>query len=330
MKTRKLGYSDLEFTTIGFGTWAIGGGGWDFSWGQQDDDESIAAIHKAIDSGINWIDTAPVYGLGHAEEVVGKAVKGMSEKPYIATKCARVWNEKQELGFDLSREGIRNEVEQSLKRLHIEVVDLLQIHWNRPDEDIEEGWSTIAELIKEGKVRYGGVSNFTAQQLERILAIHPVASLQPPYSMLVRGVEDELLPFCQKNDIGVVAYSPMYKGLLTGKFSKERMANIDPEDHRKRDPKFLPPQFELNLELVAGLEKIAAAAGKTVAQLAIAWTLRRAELTAAIVGGRRVNQIDEVAAAGDWDLTEQELAQVEELLKKRDDAVAIVPTKYKS
>jgi aryl-alcohol dehydrogenase-like predicted oxidoreductase len=317
MKTKKLGYSDLEITAIGFGTWAIGGGGWDYSWGKQDDDESIKTIHKAINSGINWIDTAPVYGLGHSEEVVGKAIKGMSEKPYIATKCARVWTKNQELGFDLSRNGIRTEVEQSLKRLQIEVIDLLQIHWNKPEKDIEEGWSAIAELIKEGKVRYGGVSNFTVKQLERIQAIHPVASLQPPYSMLVRNVEEELLPFCRKHNIGVVCYSPMYKGLLSGKFSKERMENLDPEDHRKRDPKFSSPEFDINLELVAGLEKIAKDAGYTVAQLAIAWTLRRPEVTAAIVGGRKSQQVEEVVAAGDWELSATEIDKVEDLLKKR-------------
>lgn len=321
MQTRKLGYSDLEITTIGFGTWAIGGGGWDFSWGEQDDDESIKTIHKAISSGINWIDTAPVYGLGHSEEVVGKALKGMREKPIIATKCARVWDENKNLGFNLTMDGIRSEVEQSLQRLQIEVIDLLQIHWNKPDEDIEEGWSAIADLIKEGKIRYGGVCNFDAQQLERISVIHPVASLQPPYSMLIRGVETELLPFCQTNNIGVVVYSPMYKGLLTGKFSKERMQNMDPEDHRRRDPKFLSPEFDINLDLVYGLEELAKAAGKTVAQLAIAWTLRRPEVTSAIVGGRKAHQVQEVAAAGDWKLSEAEISEIEALIEKRQDRV---------
>ncbi len=317
MKTRRLGWTDMDFTTIGLGTWAIGGSGWQFSWGAQDDKESIKTIHRALDDGINWIDTAPVYGLGHSETVVGKALKGMSEKPLIATKCARVWDDNRNLGFNLKREGIRREVEASLRRLQAEVIDLYQIHWNKPDEDIEEGWSTIADLIKEGKVRYGGVSNFTLDQLKRIIPIYPVASLQPPYSMLVRDVENELLPFCSANKIGVICYSPMYKGLLTGKFSQERLLNLDPEDHRARDPHFREPEISINLQLVEGLERIAARHGRSVAQLAIAWVLRRQEVTAAIVGGRHPDQVDEIVPAGDWQLSDGDITVVEELLAKR-------------
>lgn len=322
MKTRKLGYSDLELTTIGLGTWAMGGLGWDFSWGKQEDEDSVAAIHRALDLGINWIDTAAVYGLGHAEEVVGKAIKGLSEKPIVATKCARVWDEQGRLGFNLKRESIRKECEQSLRRLQLDVIDLYQIHWNRPDEDIEEGWSAIADLIQEGKVRHGGVSNFTAGQMARILPIHPIASLQPPYSMLVRGIEDEILPFCGENNIGVICYSPMYKGLLSGKMTKERLANLDEDDHRRRDPHFNPPELDVNLQLVEGLREIAARSGHTVAQLAIAWTLRRPEVTAAIVGGRRPDQIAETAAAGDWHLTQDEIDEIEGLLKKREEQLS--------
>ena len=317
MKTRRLGWTDLDFTTIGLGTWAIGGSGWQFSWGAQDDEESIKTIHRALDNGINWIDTAPVYGLGHSETVVGKALKGMSKKPLIATKCARVWDENGNLGFNLKREGIRREVEASLRRLQVEVIDLYQIHWNKPDEDIEEGWSTIAELIKEGKVRYGGVSNFTLDQLKRILPIHPVASLQPPYSMLVRDVENELLPFCGEHKIGVICYSPMYKGLLTGKFTKERIQNLSQEDHRTRDPHFQEPEFSINLQLVDRLGEIARRNGRTMSQLAIAWVLRRPEVTAAIVGGRHPDQVDEIALAGDWQLSDEDIRAVEKLLTKR-------------
>jgi len=317
MRKRELGWTDLELTTIGLGTWAIGGTGWQFSWGPQDDEESIRTIHKAIDLGINWIDTAAVYGLGHAEEVVGRALKGMHQRPFIATKCARVWDENGNLGYNLKRENIRKELEASLRRLQVDVIDLYQIHWNKPDEDIEEGWNTIAELIKEGKVRYGGVSNFTVEQLKRIQKIHPVASLQPPYSMLVRGIEEDLLPYCAENKIGVIVYSPMYKGLLTGKFTRERLQALPKDDHRRRDPRFQPPELDFNLELVDGLRRIAERNGRTVAQLAIAWVLRRPEVTSAIVGSRHPQQIEEIVPAADWELTEEEIDEIEKLLQKR-------------
>ncbi len=329
MKKRQLGWTELNFTTIGLGTWAIGGSGWQFSWGAQDDEESIKTIHRALDDGINWIDTAPAYGLGHSETVVGKALKGMSKKPFVATKCARVWDENKNLSYNLKREGIRREVEASLRRLQTDVIDLYQIHWNKPDEDIEEGWSTVAELIKEGKVRYGGVSNFTLGQLKRIIPIHPLASLQPPYSMLVREIENELLPFCAANKIGVICYSPMVKGLLTGKFSRERILKLDPEDHRARDPQFQEPEISINLKLVEGLESIAAQHGRTVAQLAIAWVLRRQEVTAAIVGGRHPEQVDEIALAEDWHLSEKDIDAVEELLAERKQHMQEYQTKMK-
>ena len=314
MQTRKLGYSNLNITNIGLGTWAIGGGGWKFAWGPQDDKESIAAIREAVDIGINWIDTAALYGLGHAEIVVGKAIKDMKEKPIIATKCCRCWDEKRRIFNSLKKDSIRSEVEASLRRLSVDIIDLYQIHWPIPENEIEEGWDTIATLIKEGKIRYGGVSNFSVEQLKRIQLIHPVASLQPPYSMLERGVEDELLSYCEKNNIGIICYSPMQRGLLTGKFSKERVQNLPKDDHRRKNIQFQEPQLSKNLKLVESLKPIAAKNNITLAQLALAWVLRRKEVTAAIVGARSQSQIQETAAAGDVKLAEDDIEVIENLL----------------
>lgn len=314
MQTRKLGYTDLYLTTIGLGTWAMGGGDWKFSWGPQDDADSIATIHRALDLGINWLDTAAVYGLGHSEELVGKALAGMKEKPLIATKCGRVWDAQGNIGSDLSRAGIERECEDSLRRLKVEVIDLYQIHWPIPDEQIEEAWSAMADLVKAGKVRYIGVSNFSVAQLKRIQPIHPVASLQPPYSMLRREVEAELLPYCQQNQIGVIVYSPMQKGLLTGKVTREWVAALPEDDHRKRDPMFNEPRISQILELVEFLKTIADKHGRSLAELAIAWTLRRPELTAAIVGARRPSQIEETVRAGDWIIPEEDIKAIEERL----------------
>jgi len=317
MRTKKLGWTDLNLTVIGLGTWAIGGGGWKFAWGPQDDKKSIATIKRALELGINWIDTAPVYGLGHSEKIVGKAIKGVEPKPIIATKCSRVWDREGNITGCLKRESIRREVEASLKRLGVEVIDLYQIHWPVPDKDIEEAWETIAQLKEEGKIRYAGVSNFNVTQLERIQKIHPVASLQPPYSMLERGIEDEILPYCRKNNIGVIAYSPMQKGLLTGKVTKKWVEELPEDDHRRRDPRFQEPQLSINLEFVDNLRPIAQKSGRTLAQLAISWVLRRPEVTAAIVGARSPSQIEETAPAGDWILSEEEIAAIDELLEKR-------------
>lgn len=314
MQIRRLGYSGLNITVIGLGTWAMGGGGWKFAWGPQDDKESIAAIHKAIDIGINWIDTAALYGLGHSEIVVGKAIKDMKEKPIIATKCCRCWDKKRRIFNSLKKDSVRSEVEASLKRLRVDVIDLYQIHHPSPDEEIEEGWETIANLIKEGKIRYGGVSNFSVEQLKRIQPIHPIASLQPPYSMLERGIEDELLDYCKKNNIGVIVYSPMHRGLLTGKFSKERVQSLPNDDHRRKNMQFQKPQLSANLELVESLRPVAEKNNITLAQLAIAWVLRRKEVTAAIVGARSQSQIQETAIAGDVKLTEANIEIIEELL----------------
>jgi aryl-alcohol dehydrogenase-like predicted oxidoreductase len=308
-----LGNTDMSLTTVGLGTWAIGGP-WQYGWGPQDDDEAIAAILKALDIGINWIDTAPAYGLGHSEELVGKALKQVRQKPLIATKCGLLWNEKREKVSCLKRQSIRQECHASLKRLGVEVIDLYQMHWPDPDEEIEQAWEEMAKLADEGKVRFIGVSNYNVGQIERVREIHPVASLQPPYSMIHREVEDELLGYCAENNIGVVAYSPMQWGLLTGKFSQERLAALAIDDHRRRSPEFRDPQFTATLQLVDKLKVIAERNGKTCAQLAISWVLRRPEITAAIAGARRPEQILETAPASDWTLSKRDIEQIEQLL----------------
>jgi aryl-alcohol dehydrogenase-like predicted oxidoreductase len=317
MKTRKLGWTELDLSTIGLGTWAMGGGNWEYAWGPQDDQESTRAIYRALDLGVNWIDTAPAYGLGHAEEIIGRALHGLHERPLIATKCGLSWNDKGQINGRLKKEAIRAEIEASLKRMRLDVIDLYQIHWPWPDQDIEEAWQVIAAAIKAGKLRYGGVSNFNVEQLKRAQAIHPVASLQPPYSMLVRDIEHELLPFCAANQIGVLAYSPMQKGLLAGKITRERIAKLPPDDHRRNDPQFKEPMLTANLELVQGLHAWAKRTGHSPAHLAIAWVLRRPEVTSAIVGARRPAQIEETAAAADWELTKDDIQAVEDLLAQR-------------
>lgn len=321
MQTRKLGSTDLVLTTVGLGTWAMGGP-WQFGWGPQDDGEAVAAILAALEAGINWIDTAPVYGLGHSEELVGQALRQTRHKPLVATKCGLLWNEKREKVPHLKRESIRRECDASLERLGVERIDLYQMHWPDPPADIEEAWEEMARLVGEGKVRYLGVCNYNAEQIERVSRIHPVASLQPPYSMLRRDVEKELLGYCAKHGIGVVAYSPMQRGLLTGKFSRERLAALAADDHRRRMPEFQEPAFSASLELVAGLKKIADRYGRTVAQLAISWVLRRPEVTAAIVGARRPSQIAETVGACDWNLSKEDIAEIEKLLAERERKLA--------
>ena len=313
MRTRKLGNTDLELTAIGLGTWAIGGP-WQFGWGPQDDADSIRTILTAIDAGINWIDTAPIYGCGHSEYIVGLALREMSEKPLIATKCGLLWDDKREKIDCLDYDSIIAECEDSLRRLGIETIDLYQMHWPAPDEQIEEAWEAMVKLVQQGKVRYIGVSNYSVDQLERIGKLHPVASLQPPYSMLRRDIENDLLDYCGKNNIGVVAYSPMQKGLLTGKFSVEHVKTLAPDDHRLCDPNFSGEKFDKNLAIVDKLKSIADRRGKTVAQLAIAWVLRKEEVTAAIVGARKQKQIEETAQAGDWILCNDDVAEIEKIL----------------
>jgi aryl-alcohol dehydrogenase-like predicted oxidoreductase len=317
MQTRTLGYTDLHLTAIGLGAWAMGGGGWKFSWGAQDDDDSIKTIHRAIDLGVNWIDTAAIYGLGHSEEVVGKALKTMSnsKRPIVATKCGRAWDETGAPYALLKKDAVRAEVDASLKRLSVDAIDLYQMHWPMPAADIEEAWGVMADAVKAGKVRYIGVCNYNVAQMKRLQAIHPIASLQPPYSILARGIEDESLAFCAANNIGVVCYSPMQKGILTDKFTREWVESLAKDDHRSQyDSRFQEPELSKNLKFVAGLKPIARRSGHTVAQLAIAWVLRRPEVTSAIVGARKPSQIEETVGAGDWNLSQEDIAAVDALL----------------
>lgn len=292
MEKRKLGYTDLKFTVIGLGTWAIGGGDWVYGWGPQDDKDSIDTIKEAIDLGINWIDTAAVYGLGHAEEIVGKAVKGLRDKVYIATKCGRKWKGKDQIYGDLSAKSIRKEMEDSLRRLDMDYVDLYQIHWPDPDDRIEEAWEEMVKLKEEGKTRYIGVSNFSIEQMRRIQKTHPIASLQPKYNLLNPDIEDEILPFCKENNIGVIVYSPMASGLLTGKYDRERIEALPRSDWRTfRNPDFQEPKLTKNLKIIEIMKEIGKKYNVTPSQLAIAWVLRRDEVTAAIVGARRPGQM---------------------------------------
>jgi aryl-alcohol dehydrogenase-like predicted oxidoreductase len=297
----------------------MGGGDWKFGWGSQDDQASIAAVHAALDTGVNWIDTAAIYGHGHAERIVGQAVKERRKDVLIATKCGRVWEgDSREIGKCLRRESILREVDASLARLQIDVIDLYQLHWPEPDEEVEEGWATVADLIQSGKVRYGGVCNFSLEQLKRARAIHPITSLQPPYSMLKRDIEPEIVPWCAEHQVGIVAYSPMQAGLLTGRFTAERAAALPENDWRKRNPFFQEPQLSANLRVVAGLRPIADRLGITVSQLALAWALRLPAMTSAIAGARDAGQIEETARAGDIELSSSVIGEIEALLRERE------------
>ncbi|MBN3885983.1 aldo/keto reductase [Nostoc sp.] len=316
MQTKQLGNSELHITPIGFGAWAIGGSGWAFGWGEQDDQESITAINGALDLGVNWIDTAAVYGLGHSEEVVAKALKGRSNRPYIFTKCSLIWDEKGKIGNSLKADSVRGEVEASLRRLEIETIDLYQIHWPKPDSDIEEGWTTLAKLKDEGKVRYIGVSNFNVEQLKRIQEIAPVTSLQPPYSLVKRDVDKEILPFCKENNIGVIVYSPMQSGLLTGKMTPERVANFPDDDWRKKSDEFQEPRLSRNLKLVEVLQRIGQQYDRSPGEVAIAWTLNNPAVTAAIVGGRNSKQVEGIIGAGEFRLNQQELDEIGTFLRE--------------
>jgi len=311
MQTRNLGNSGLKITPIGIGAWAMGGGQWAFSWGAQDDNASIAAIHTALDAGVNWIDTAAVYGLGHSEEVVGRAIRGRSQRPYIFTKCSRVWNEKGEIGHSLKSASIRNELEASLRRLALDVIDLYQIHWPQPDEDIEEGWRTLAELQKEGKVRYIGVSNFNAEQMRRAEKIAPITSLQPNYNIVTRDIEKSVLPYCKERNIGVIVYAPMKSGLLTGKMTRERISSLPPDDFRPRTISFQEPLLSRNLGLVEVLRAIGDRHGKTPGEIAIAWTLRDPVVTGAIVGMRSPEQAKQIVRSGEFRLGTDEIDEIE-------------------
>jgi aryl-alcohol dehydrogenase-like predicted oxidoreductase len=314
MDKRWLGNSDLQITRLGMGAWAIGGPGYKFSWGPQDDKDSIAVIRKALESGINWIDTAAVYGLGHSEEVVARALEGIPNRPYIFTKCSRVWDERRELSGSLKAESLRRECEASLRRLKVDTIDLYQIHWGQPDQDIEEGWTTLAKLKEEGKVRYIGLSNFNVNQMKRAQAIAPITSLQPPYSMLYRDVEKEILPFCAEQNIGVIVYAPMRSGLLSGAMTRERAGALPDNDWRHRDADFQEPKLSRNLQLVDLLRSIGKQHGGSPGAVAIAWTLRHPAVTAAIVGLRRPEQVSGIIGAAALRLSSEEVGEIDHFL----------------
>ncbi len=313
MKKRKLGNSDLEITPIGFGAWAIGGGGWQFGWGAQRDTDSMAAIHRALERGVNWIDTAAVYGLGHSEEIVAKALADWSgPRPYVFTKCGMIWSEKGEIDYSLGSESIRRECDNSLRRLKVDVIDLYQIHW--PDDDLaktEEGWTELAKLQQEGKVRWIGVSNFNLAELRKAQAIAPITSLQPPYSLIRREIESEVLPWCRQNSVGVIVYSPMASGLLTGAMTRERAEALPAEDWRSRNPEFKEPKLLQNLAMAERLGAVGKRREHSAGEVAIAWTLRLPSVTGAIVGARGAEQVDGIVGGAELELNAQEIAEIE-------------------
>jgi len=312
---RQLGDSDLRLTPIGYGAWAIGGGNWEFGWGSQDDDESVRTIERALDAGLNWIDTAAVYGLGHSEEVVARAVRNSAHKPYIFTKCSMRWDAERKIYRSLKAASLKEELENSLRRLQVDAIDLYQIHWPNPEDEIEEGWETLAGLKEQGKVRYIGVSNFNVEQMKRAMKFAPITSLQPPYSLLRRDIEAEILPFCRQHNIGVINYSPMVSGLLTGKMTAERIAQLPADDWRKRSPNFNEPKLSRNLRLVELLREIGKKHGVEPGVVAIAWTLRNPAITAAIVGARRPDQVNGVLPAATLRLSEDETEKIEAFLR---------------
>ncbi len=313
---RRLGNSDLQLTPIGFGAWAIGGGNWEFAWGPQDDNESITAIHRALDLGINWIDTAAIYGLGHSEEVVAKALKSTSHKPLVFTKCSMRWHEDRSIYRSLKADSLTEELESSLRRLGRDTIDLYQIHWPDPPDQIEEGWEALSRFKEQGKIRYIGVSNFNVDQMKRAQKIAPITSLQPPYSMLRRAIEAEILPFAEANNIGVINYSPMVSGLLTGKMTAERVAAFPADDWRRRAVEFNEPRLSRNLKLVELLREIGNDYDVNPGVVAVAWTLHHPAITAAIVGGRSAEQVEGLAPALEFRLSEEEQGRINEFLKK--------------
>ncbi len=318
MEKRRLGTSDLDITPIGFGSWATGSGGWEFGWGHQDDEQSIQAIHGALDLGVNWIDTAAIYGLGHSEEVVCRALQGRDKRPYVFTKCALIWDEKRTIGRSLKAESVRQECEASLRRLGTDVIDLYQIHWPSPAAEIEEGWTALSALQKEGKVRHLGVSNFNVAQMDRVrkLDLAPIVSLQPPYSAVRPDVEREILPYCEQNQIGVIVYSPMQAGLLTGKMTAERVKGFPADDWRRKAAEFIEPQLSRNLRLAELLGKIGGRHGVGAAVVAIAWTLRLPAVTGAIVGARSAEQVDGFIGAASFRLGQDEAAEIDRFIRE--------------
>jgi aryl-alcohol dehydrogenase-like predicted oxidoreductase len=316
MEIRQLGTSDMRISVLGFGAWAIGSGGWMGSMGPQNEADSIPAVHAALEHGMNWIDTAALYGLGHSEEVVTRAIQVRTPRPYIFTKCGRIWDRQGTIGASLKADSIRRECEDSLRRLKTEVIDLYQIHWPDPESEIEEGWTEMARLQQEGKVRYIGVSNFNVSQMKRAQAIAPITSLQPPYSLVTREAEDEILPYAKKENIGVIVYSPMSAGLLTGAMTKERVANFVAEDWRRNLPNFREPLLSRNLRLVEHLRSIGKRRGRSPGEVAIAWTLHHPAVTADIVGFRSPKQVQGVIGAAEFRLTREELEEIEAALNQ--------------
>jgi aryl-alcohol dehydrogenase-like predicted oxidoreductase len=325
MQKRKLGNTELELSVIGFGAWAIGGGEWEYSWGPQDEKDAMAAMLHALEIGINWIDTAAVYGLGHSEELVGKLLKEVRQKPIIATKCGITWDKAGKITRWANAEQVYREVEASLRRLKVETIDLYQLHWPTP-ENLEEVWTAMANIKKQGKVRYIGVSNHTVEQMKVAAAIHPIASLQPRYNMIHRDIEADILPYCGQNNIGVVCYSPMGKGILTGKMTAERIAALPNSDHRKKDSDFQGEQFKAHCKLIDGLRPIAHRSGITLSQLSLAWVLRRKEVASAIAGARSPQQIEETAKAADVKLGSDDRAEIDDLIENHDKAISKLNT----
>lgn len=311
METRQFGSTDMQITPIGFGSWAIGGGNWEFGWGAQDDRQAIEAIERAVELGMNWIDTAAVYGLGHSEELVGQAIQGLSHKPYVFTKCSMLWDDRRKIHHSLKGDSVRRECEASLRRLKVDAIDLYQIHWPNPEAEIEEGWEAMARLKEEGKVRRLGVSNFNVEQMRRVQRIAPISSLQPPYSLLNRDIEPEILPFCQENNIGVIVYSPMASGMLTGAMTRERIANFPQDDWRRNNPDYQEPRLSRNLALANQLKRVGARHDRSAGEVAIAWTLRQPAVTGAIVGGRNREQVSEIIGAGEFRLSQAEIQEIE-------------------
>jgi aryl-alcohol dehydrogenase-like predicted oxidoreductase len=325
MTLRTLGRSDLQITPIGIGAWAIGGGRWEFAWGSQDDKQSISAIHAGLDHGINWIDTAAVYGLGHSESIVGQAIKGLRTRPYVFTKCSLVWDKSGKISHNLQAASIRREAESSLKRLGLDSIDLYQIHWpawsGQPESaspgSIEEAVGALAKLKAEGKIRYIGVSNFNAQQIQRGLSVAPITSLQPPYSLLATEIEVSVLPFTQEHQIGVIVYSPMASGLLSGAMTSERIAGMPEDDWRKHSPNFQEPLLSRNLRLVETLRAIGKRQNATPGEVAIAWTLQNSAVTGAIIGVRSAQQVSGIAGAADVRLSPTDILEIEQVLTRR-------------
>jgi aryl-alcohol dehydrogenase-like predicted oxidoreductase len=311
LRTTQLGETGLEITRVGLGAWAIGGGGWEFGWGPQDDEESIGAIHRALDLGANWIDTAAAYGFGRSEQVVGRALEGRRERPYVFTKCSLLEGPGRTVVHSLKRDSILREAEASLRRLGVDAIDLYQIHWPDPEVDVEEGWSALAELREQGLVRHIGVSNFDVDQLRRIQQIAPVETLQPQYSLIERGVEREILPYVEREGIGVIAYSPMGSGMLTGGMTVERIERMPEDDWRKHDARFTEPQLSRNLDLVARLTNVADRYDTTSGAVAVAWALHNPAVDGAIVGFRRPDQVDPILAAASLELTDDDVAEIE-------------------